>query len=194
MWATAHPLPRVLLLAGSLAPFPQCVRMLVSERHQWRIAGGFCVGALCCILIAGLWPFGHPPNDVTWLANQPGVRLGKRATILSSKPLPGLKSPACSVEMWLRPRLNDASSTALDFSGSNGIHGLSIHQSWTDLRLDSDAARGTAKIVRWRRLSGVKARVPDRCFWASRNRCFSGRSFGSTSPRSEVPLVALCLL
>jgi hypothetical protein len=48
--------------------------------------------------------------------------------------------------MWLRPSLNDASSTVLAFYGSNGIDGLSLHQSLTDLRIDSGSARGKAKM------------------------------------------------
>ncbi len=129
-----------------LGVLPRDLPMLTSERYRRCIAGGLCAGSLCCILIAGLWPFGHPPNDVTWLANQHAVRFGKRATILSSGSLPAFNSSACSVEMWLRPRLNDASSTVLAFAGSNGILGLSVHQSWTDLRLDSESTHGTTKI------------------------------------------------
>jgi hypothetical protein len=115
------------------------------ERLRALIAGGLCAGSLCCILTAGLWPFSHPPNDVTWLANQHAVHLGKRATILSSGPLPAVAA-ACTVEMWLRPRLNDASSTVLAFSGWNGTDRLSVHQSWTDLRIDNEAAHRTTQI------------------------------------------------
>ena len=118
------------------------------QRRKWSPSAGiFCALALCSILIAGLWPFGHPRNDVTWLANQNGVRLGKRATILSSRPLPDGNVGLCTLEMWLRPRVSRGSGTLLAFYGPSGTVGLSLHQSLTDLRLDRVLGRGrTAKI------------------------------------------------
>src|SRR6266849_104400 len=116
--------------------------MFGRERHEERAPGVLCGLVLCCILIAGLWPFGHPKNEVTWLANQNVIRLGKRGTILSAGSLASRKVGSCSVEMWLRPSLSQASSTLLSFYGPSGIVGLSLHQSLTDLRLDGEASRG----------------------------------------------------
>ena len=81
------------------------------------------------------------------LTNQNAVRLGKRATILSSGPLPDENVGLCTLEMWLRPRVSRGSGTLLAFYCPSGTVGLSVHQSQTDLRLDRVLGRGrTAKI------------------------------------------------
>src|SRR5580765_4542195 len=73
------------------------------------VAGGVLLLWLCCILIAGLLPFGQPPNDVRWLGNRDGIQVGKYGTILSSGPLPLPNSESCSIEMWVRPDITDDS-------------------------------------------------------------------------------------
>jgi VanZ family protein len=113
--------------------------MLDSDRNRGRTAGVLCALAVCCILIAGLWPLGHPRNDVTWILDQHAVRFGRHGTILSTRSVSGSKTTGmCTLEMWLRPRLSEASSTVLAFYDTNSV-GLSLHQSLTDLRLDSEA-------------------------------------------------------
>lgn len=120
--------------------------MIDSNRNRGRIARVLCALSLCCILIVGLWPFGHPRNDVTWVANRHAIRFGKRGTVLSTGPLPSSNTDGCSVEMWLRPSLSDGSSTVLAFYSSAAIEGWSLHQSLTDLRLDNRAARPVVKM------------------------------------------------
>ena len=116
--------------------------MITWVRLGPRTAGMLCALSLCSILVAGLWPFGHPPNDVTWLANRSAVRFGRHATILSSGPLFLDNVGSCSIEMSLRPSFSDGSSTLLGFYNSSGAVGLSLHQSVTDLRLDHEVSRG----------------------------------------------------
>src|ERR1700722_12107109 len=99
-----------------------------------------CAIALGVILFAGLAPFGHPPNNVAWLADQHGVRLGKHGTILSTGQLPGSANGVCSIELWVRPSRSNAEGTLLAFYAPNGSLGLSVHQSLTDLRLDDGAS------------------------------------------------------
>ena len=110
------------------------------RRDFGRLAGLLFGLVLCGILIFGLWPFGSPPNDVTWVPDQHAVRLGETGTILSTAPLAGWGSGACSVEMWLRPASANASSTLLAFYGERGSTGLSLHQSLRDLRLDNETS------------------------------------------------------
>jgi VanZ family protein len=116
--------------------------MITWVRLGPRTAGVLCVLSLCCILIAGLWPFGHPPNDVTWVANHSAVRFGRHGTILSFSPLLSDDVGSCSIEMWLRPRLSDGSGTLLGFYDRDLVAGLSLRQSVTDLRLDREVGRG----------------------------------------------------
>ncbi len=101
-----------------------------------QVAGVIFALDLFGILIFGLWPFGHPRNDVTWVAGRDAIRLGKRGTILSLGS--SVETGSCTLEMLLRPALSDSSSTILAFYGANGTVGISLHQSLTDLRLDNE--------------------------------------------------------
>jgi len=116
-------------------------QFLAQKLQERPAAGVLCAIVLCCLLIFGLWPFGHPRNDVTWFADQNIVRIGKHGTILSAGPLPGRNVDSCSIEIWVRPALSEASSTLLAFFGPSGLVGLSLHQSLTDLRLDDGTRR-----------------------------------------------------
>ncbi len=75
-----------------------------------------CALVLLGILVAGLWPFHAPGNEVSWLTHKNGLLFGKYGSIVSAgpfkaQPLPG--SP-CSLEIWLHPRAK-ASGTILAF-------------------------------------------------------------------------------
>src|SRR5580704_12035823 len=73
--------------------------------HPWVIIGS-CVGTLIIILTAGLWPFHSPKNDVTWLADEDGIRVGKYGCVLSSGPLRNHESSegsSGSIELWIQP-------------------------------------------------------------------------------------------
>jgi len=81
------------------------------------ILWAICALVLLCILVAGLWPFHAPKNDVSWLSGG-GISLGKRGSIVSAgifRPS-GLQSNSpCSIELWLQPALLDRSGTVLAF-------------------------------------------------------------------------------
>jgi len=115
--------------------------MLTGMKLPARTAGVLCGLSLCCILVAGLWPFGSPSNDVTWIADHSAVRFGRHGTILSSSSLFSDNLGSCSVEIWLRPSFSDGSGTLLGFYNSSGAVGLSLHQSISDLRLDREVSR-----------------------------------------------------
>lgn len=123
-------------------PIIPAERLLAAKLHQTRVAGTLCVLILCSFLIAGLWPFRQISNDVTWIANQPGVHFGKHGIILSADALPTGGSEDCSIEMWVRPTGGEDSSTLLAFYGPSGGTGLSLHRSLTDLRLDRETGSG----------------------------------------------------
>ena len=110
--------------------------MLAHRFLTKKFAGVIFALDLCGILIFGLWPFGAPPNDVSWIAGQDAIRLGKRGTVLSLGSSADMSS--CTLEMLLRPTFSDDSSTVLAFYGPHGTVGLSLHQSLTDLRLDNE--------------------------------------------------------
>jgi hypothetical protein len=106
------------------------------------VAGSVCVLILCSFAVAGLWPFRQIRNEVSWLANQPGVRFGAHGIIFSAGALPAVGSGDCSIEMWVRPAGGENSSTLLAFYGPGGATGVSLQRSLTDLRLDRETAGG----------------------------------------------------
>src|ERR1700691_288659 len=56
-----------------------------SSASKLKILGVLCILVLCGILVAGLWPFHAPINDVTWLQNADGVDFGSHGTLVSIK-------------------------------------------------------------------------------------------------------------
>jgi VanZ like family/Concanavalin A-like lectin/glucanases superfamily len=102
-----------------------------------RLLGIVCIAVLGVILSLGLWPFHVPANDVAWLGNRNGLRLGSDSTVLSAAafqaggPGPG----AGSLEIWLQPAHVWKISTFLAFSGTGGGEPFRIRQYLTDLEL-----------------------------------------------------------
>ena len=43
-----------------------------------------CACVLLGILVAGLWPFHSPKNEVTWVSHGNGLRFGKYGTVVSA--------------------------------------------------------------------------------------------------------------
>jgi len=77
-----------------------------------------CVCVLGGILVAGLWPFRAPKNEVSWLPEGNGILFGKHGSIVSANPIQASGSRAeksCSLEIWLQPRRLDSAGTILSF-------------------------------------------------------------------------------
>jgi hypothetical protein len=115
---------------------------MVRESNQTgatRILGLVCAGVLCSILVAGLWPFHAPRNDVTWLMGSRGVHFGRHGTILSSsefKLTSGEGEPGRSLEIWLTPgSVWETPSTLLAFYAPEGAEHFSLHQAYEALVL-----------------------------------------------------------
>ena len=67
------------------------------------LLGAICIAVLCGILVAGLWPFHSPRNEVTWLRGK-WSSIRRPGTIMSSgefqPPVPPESS--CSIEVWVQ--------------------------------------------------------------------------------------------
>lgn len=77
-----------------------------------------CGMILCCILVAGLWPFHQPENQVSWSQGSDGLSFGRYGIVTSSSTLKTARSQAeeaCSIEMWLQPRPIHNNNTILTF-------------------------------------------------------------------------------
>ena len=48
---------------------------------QKKVLGLLCAVVLVIILIAGLWPFHAPKNQVSWLSNSNGLHFGEYGVI-----------------------------------------------------------------------------------------------------------------
>ncbi len=102
--------------------------------------GALAMLTLCGILVAGLWPFHSPKNQVHWLDNENGLRFGDYGTILSSGIFESASSdgPSCSLEIWLEPALPRNAGTLVAFYSPFPRRLFSLHQSHTDLALQRD--------------------------------------------------------
>ncbi len=71
-----------------------------------------CAWVLLGILVAGLWPFHAPRNEVVWLSKGNGILFGKHGSIVSANPFKAHASQgntSCSLEIWLEPsRINSS--------------------------------------------------------------------------------------
>lgn len=88
----------------------ETIRSILWPRVPFR----HCLVGWCGILIAGLWPFHGPRNEVTWAHDEPALVLSGYNVIFS----PGMFSSSgsgCSIELWLTPGMTFDSSTILGF-------------------------------------------------------------------------------
>ncbi|MGC2367428.1 MAG: VanZ family protein [Candidatus Sulfotelmatobacter sp.] len=115
------------------------------------VLGLLCVCVLVGILIAGLWPFHAPRNDVSWLDPGNGLHFGKNGVMLGAEswsPRDWKEGMGCSIEIWLQPDHVDRGGTVLGFySPENRIVTFSLHQSLDDLLLRHTAAH-SQRLVR----------------------------------------------
>jgi len=114
----------------------------VTSAKLLRVACGLFLGGL---LVAGLWPFHSPRNQVTWFAGGNGLHFGGRGIILSSGKFKVASVPAdapCSLEIWLEPALTASSGTLFAFYAPGNPRLFSLQQSIADLALRSDIGGG----------------------------------------------------
>jgi len=110
-----------------------------------KLLGAACVLVLAGMLVAGLWPFHSPKNQVAWFAGASGLQFGRRGTVLSSGKFEAANAPAdapCSLEIWFEPALTAASGTLFAFYDPENPRQFSLHQSISDLALQSDLREG----------------------------------------------------
>ena len=95
---------------------------------------------VCGILIAGLWPFHSPRNEVHWLENENGLQFDHYGTILSTAILERASSdgPSISIEFWMAPASTWNSGTLIAFYSPLARRQFSLHQRYTDLVLQRD--------------------------------------------------------
>jgi VanZ like family/Concanavalin A-like lectin/glucanases superfamily len=130
----------------------------VRPRTQVILLQAIRACVLLGILVAGLWPFHAPRNEVSWLSQENGLLFGKYGSIVSSGAFEPDRSQAgtsCSLEIWLTPSLADSSGTILAFFWpTSRVVPFALRQSRTGLAIQhvsQDQLDETAKIY----VSGV---------------------------------------
>ena len=104
-----------------------------------------CGLVLAGLLVAGLWPFHSPKNQVRWDARGKGLHFGRHGTILSSGKFKGADVPAgvpCSLEIWLKPDLTGGGGALFAFYAPENPRQFSLRQSISDLLMESDLRVG----------------------------------------------------
>jgi VanZ family protein len=99
-----------------------------------------CLLTLCATLVAGLWPFHSPNNDVGWAKNENSIRFGDHGTALSSRTLGygSYDGAACSLEIWLEPARTWTTGSILAFYDAANTRQFSMQQDFTGLVLQVD--------------------------------------------------------
>ncbi len=106
-----------------------------------KLLGIICAAVLCTILSLGLWPFHPPRNEVAWMADHWGLRLGRYGTVMGTGTFPLSDSPDSSLEIWVRPKLIWNSGTLISFSTPDNLLQYSLRQSQTSLVVAAAAAK-----------------------------------------------------
>ena len=78
----------------------------IKPRNHSSVIIGCCIVTLAVILVAGLWPFHSPKNDVSWLTNEDGIRFGRFGCVFSAGPIGDQRSKqntSGSLELWIKP-------------------------------------------------------------------------------------------
>jgi VanZ like family/Concanavalin A-like lectin/glucanases superfamily len=110
-----------------------------------QLYGAACAAIFLAMIIACLWPFAAPRNQVAWLARGNGVHFGDYGSIVSRgavAPTTGATEDGWTVELWLRPARVDQSGELLTFYNPARASGFSLSQSGANLRAKVRAWRG----------------------------------------------------
>src|ERR1700690_246433 len=91
---------------------------VVRLKMQTTPLRAICACVLFGILVAGLWPFHPPKNEVRWLSAGNGLLFGKHGSVVSAKPIAAKAARTdkyCSLEIWLKPRQPGSEGPVLAF-------------------------------------------------------------------------------
>jgi hypothetical protein len=111
-----------------------------------------CAFVLGGILVAGLWPFHAPKNEVSWSNNGSGLLFGDYGSSLSAGGFRSSKlNDGVGLEIWLKPSEIDASGTILSlYQPEHRSSSFALRQSLDDLALQRKklGAERSAKATR----------------------------------------------
>ena len=136
---------------GELGTRPAAMMALISTTRCMKtraitplisrnVLGAAFIVTLCGILVAGLWPFHSPNNQVHWLGSENGLRFDRYGTVLSSGQFESASSdgPSCSLAIWIKQAHTWDTGTLLTFYDPLNHRQFSLQQNYTDLALQRD--------------------------------------------------------
>ena len=120
------------------------------QRGYARALGALCVFILCVILVAGLWPFCAPKNDVQWLKGANGLRFGRHGIVASTDGFrAAFPDGACSLEIWLEPEGGNSAGAILAFDSSpDPEFPFALLQSGASLAIERASIDSQGRMVR----------------------------------------------
>ena len=107
----------------------------IAQSRLPALLGVVCLAVVCVILSLGLWPFHASRNDVAWLRNTNGVKLGRTGNLSSSGLVDLSDSGRMTMEMWVQPDHWQNSATILSLYRPDRRILFSYRQSLTDLEV-----------------------------------------------------------
>lgn len=97
------------------------------------------VVSVCALLVATLWPFDPtPPNQVSWLGGEDGLRFGDYGTVFSAGEFPqiaGGEHESFSIEYWMRPGRTKDTNVMIAFYTKDNPGQFVMRQDESDLAL-----------------------------------------------------------
>jgi VanZ family protein len=115
--------------------------LLFSDLHLTPPAiSVLCLFTLYATLVAGLWPFHSPRNEVSWVEDENAIRFGDHGTALGSHVFgfDGYSGPSCSLEVWLEPDRTWTTGSVVAFYDPSNAQQFSIQQDLSDLVLQRE--------------------------------------------------------
>jgi hypothetical protein len=125
-------------IAGGKVRFPGAR----GAKIQTTLLGATCVCVLVGILVAGLWPFHAPRNDVSWSSPGNGLLFGRHGSVVSAGSFAADGShpeSGCSIEIWVQPSRADSSGTIFAvYVPANPVVPFALRQSLGFLKLEHE--------------------------------------------------------
>ncbi len=94
----------------------------IQIRKRSPLVGFLCLAVLAIILVAGLWPFRAPKNDVAWIPNSDGLFFGRHGSAVSNGSF-SAAAPAQTLEIAFEPAHSKGRRTILAFDGAQDRRG-----------------------------------------------------------------------
>jgi VanZ family protein len=164
-----------------------------------RLYGLASVLIFAGVLVACLWPFQSPRNQVAWTQDGNGVVFGEYGTITSQGAMTWSSDaapPGWTIELWIEPQNGWESNTILACYDPHRPQGLSVHETNGDLLVE-DTPWNQADTVAWPKLTAVRILQHNESLFLTLTsgpegtQAYVDGKLVASSPRLQVPVTEL---